>query len=129
MLPRAYINPPGHWVTDPPLPYSQAVRCGEMLFTTGQIADLYPLLLPEGARTDRMDNQFLFDFDENGVVDVEDGKWVVGWTRGLENPGATTVRGVAPGTRRGSILAAVKRSTPAILTSPHPPLPFPASAN
>ena len=38
MLPRTYINPPGHWVTDPPLPYSQAVRCGEMLFTTGQMA-------------------------------------------------------------------------------------------
>ena len=38
MLPRTYINPSGHWVTDPPLPYSQAVRCGEMLFTTGQMA-------------------------------------------------------------------------------------------
>ena len=38
MLPRTYINPPGHWLTDPPLPYSQAVRCGEMLFTTGQMA-------------------------------------------------------------------------------------------
>ncbi len=38
MLPRAYINPPDHWLTEPALPYSQAVRCGELLFITGQVA-------------------------------------------------------------------------------------------
>jgi enamine deaminase RidA (YjgF/YER057c/UK114 family) len=37
MLPRKYINPADHWVADPDLPYSQAVRCGEMVFVTGQI--------------------------------------------------------------------------------------------
>ena len=38
MLPRTHINPPSHWVTEPKLPYSQAVRCGELIFTTGQVA-------------------------------------------------------------------------------------------
>ncbi len=37
MLPRNFINPKDHWVTDPVLPYSQAVRCGNMLFVTGQV--------------------------------------------------------------------------------------------
>ena len=37
MLPRKHINPADHWVADPDLPYSQAVRCGEMFFVTGQI--------------------------------------------------------------------------------------------
>ncbi len=37
MLPRQYINPRNHWVADPDLPYSQAVRCGEMIFITGQV--------------------------------------------------------------------------------------------
>ena len=38
VLPRTHINPPGHWVTEPKQPYSQAVRCGELIFTTGQVA-------------------------------------------------------------------------------------------
>lgn len=38
MLPRTFINPVDHWVTEPRLPYSQAVRCGDMLVTTGQVA-------------------------------------------------------------------------------------------
>ena len=37
MLPRKHVNPADHWVADPDLPYSQAVRCGEMVFVTGQI--------------------------------------------------------------------------------------------
>ena len=37
MLPRTFINPTEHWVTKPSLPYSQAVRCGQMLFLTGQV--------------------------------------------------------------------------------------------
>lgn len=38
MLPRSYINPEDHWVTSPRLPYSQAVRCGDLIVTTGQVA-------------------------------------------------------------------------------------------
>jgi len=38
MLPRTFINPPEHWVTEPRLPYSQAVRCGDMLLISGQVA-------------------------------------------------------------------------------------------
>ncbi len=38
MLPRSFINPDDHWITEPRLPYSQAVRCGDMLFITGQVA-------------------------------------------------------------------------------------------
>lgn len=38
MLPRTFINPADHWVTEPRMPYSQAVRCGDMLVTTGQVA-------------------------------------------------------------------------------------------
>ena len=38
VLPRTHINPPGHWVTEPKLNYSQAVRCGELIYTTGQVA-------------------------------------------------------------------------------------------
>lgn len=37
MLPRIFVNPADHWITDPPLPYSQAVRCGNMIFVTGQV--------------------------------------------------------------------------------------------
>ena len=37
MLPRTHINPEDHWVAEPDLPYSQAVRCGEMIFVTGQV--------------------------------------------------------------------------------------------
>lgn len=36
MLPRRFINPPGHWRAGSQ-PYSQAVRCGDFLFVTGQI--------------------------------------------------------------------------------------------
>ncbi len=38
MLPRTFINPDDHWVTEPRLPYSQGIRCGKMFFTTGQCA-------------------------------------------------------------------------------------------
>lgn len=38
MLPRTFINPEDHWVTEPRLPYSQAVRCGDLLLITGQCA-------------------------------------------------------------------------------------------
>ena len=50
MLPRTYINPPDHWVTDPPLPYSQAVRCGEGFRFSGLDVDADLVLFATATR-------------------------------------------------------------------------------
>ena len=55
---------------------------------------------------------YIYDFDEDGDFDNNDGNWLINWTRGYVD-GATT--------KKESILAPIDHSTPAIVTPPGRP--------